>query len=221
MMHNSRFMAEDAARAARDADHAAALANFRAERARLLENTYEVGADAYTSEFFLLKNRPAAELSYQGRQYQTSSSLHRLPNGDWLELVGPSWTRHTYDRELAIDRARRNLIGGYTIRPDIAEAMRELISVGAHRMRIGAMWQELPRHLTYIRAFSGSGNLYAGEACTSWIHYLSEECLVLHPDHADLIRRVIALLGEPDALREFPAEIDPKIYSIIRELEGE
>jgi hypothetical protein len=131
---------------------------------------------------------------------------------------GTSWTRHTYDLAYALDRARRAAIGGYAIRADLVEVLVALVSAGANRMRIGALFQTIAADRPYLWANSGTGNTYASETRARWVHYLSEECLALHPEHAALIRRAIELLAEPDVVREFPAEISPALSEVTREL---
>lgn len=226
MQSNTQFAAEQLAGKAEEAAHALKLAQFTAARAKLLAGSYAVGPDAYTSDFFVRDKRPAAELEYQpgwrhSYSHESASSLHRLPNGDWLEIIGygMSWTRHTYDLAYALDRARRAAIGGYVVRADLAAVMLDIVSVGANRMGIYAMWQELPRNRDHECAYSHEGNLYATEKSASWIKCLTEDGLRLHPRHAELIQRAIDLLGEPDVLRVFPASLNVSLSAITRELE--
>jgi hypothetical protein len=215
---NTTFGAEQAERDAQEAERAARIASFAAARARLLAGTYRVGADQYSSDFWALANRPAPEL--EGETEHGHNSLHRLPNGDWMSVTNGSWTRHTYDLAYALDRAKRAAIGGYAVRADLVAAIVALCAVGANRMSIGAMFQDVALTRPYIAAHSGAGNLYADEERTSLTHYLTEECAVIHPQHADLIRRVVALLAEPDVIREYPAPIDPALSNVIRDIEA-
>jgi hypothetical protein len=222
---NSQFAAEQADRESARAAAAAELAQFRAARARLLVGSYNVGIDQYSGGFVRDDVRPPAELSYRGRayDYDDARSLHRLPNGDWLEVIsgGKSWTRHTYDPAYALDRAKRRAIGGYTLRPDLVALIRELKAVGANRMHLYALWQQdfSADAKSYQMAYSAEGNLTASEQQAEWIQCLANDGIPRHPKHRALIEKTIELLREPDVLREYPAPLDAELCNITHDLE--
>jgi hypothetical protein len=216
---NAEHLAADAAKAARVAQHAA----FFAARAKLLAGSYTVGADNYSGDFWVTSKRPTAEITLDTdwRDSVEWRTLHKLPNGDWMEVLGgKSWTRHTYDKEYALDRARRANIGGYAFRADLATVIEQIVASGANRTVHYAEWQMFVATKPYQRAYGHAGNLYAAEQQQRWIKCITEDMLPRHPQHAALLQRAIALLSETDAIREFPAEIDTSLFSVINELEA-
>ncbi len=218
VIRNSKLAAERAQDAADKAEAAAKRESFAAKRAVLLTGSYCVGADHYSGEFWTLDKRPPAILT--GPTDHGTSSLHQLPNGDWMEVLGGvSWTRHTFDLHYALDRAKRAKIGGFALRADLVQAIVELVAVGANRMAIGALFQGISVDRPYMPTYSGTNNLYADEERASLIHYLVDECALIHPKHVDLIARVVALLGEPDTLRAYPSPVDPNLSLMISHLE--
>lgn len=219
MQANTILMAEQCERGAEDAAKAADLARFKAKRARLLAGTYSVGVDHYGGDFFRLSERPPAELRLTGGSDE-ARSLHRLPNGDWIEIIGNSmsWVRHTYDTRYALDRARRAAIGGYSIRQDLLMLICEIKSVGANNCGTYSLWQDVTAERPYAAAYLAEGNKTAPETQQHWIDCLEKDAIGRHTKHASLIRRTIDLLRQPDVLREYPASIDPQLAQLTRDL---
>jgi hypothetical protein len=221
MQSNTKHSAEWLQHSAVEAGQALREAEYQAQRAALLVGSVCVGCDDYSSQFFRLDRRPPAEL--QSPASFERSSLHRLPNGDWLEILrgSASWVRHTYDRSYALDRARRKQLGGYVLRSDVAAACRAVIEAGAHQIKICTIWDHNAFSAgAHVASYSAERSLYADEQAQRWIACL-REARDMHPGSHGVIDAAIAALSTPDALRAYPAPIDAELCALIREIEAE
>lgn len=199
---------------------------FYHQRYEALKGTYAVGADTQVMAFYADTDRLKLEANY-GRKLLKSPrathghperELYQLHNGDIFEY-GMSVCHHTTDVEYALDRLRRRTIGGYSFSSRLADAIRTLQDKQGDKTPIGAVFGGTPFSRHNCRyAHSGENNLWPSEHAAELQRVLKKN-KSLNSHAEDEIDLVIGLLKVPDAIRSFPAEFDPHLAEVLKELE--